>query len=348
MSTMPALALLACAAVIAVTLAWYAPRSLGRRTGRRVGVGSLGPNAAKQWQQVGTVVLDPMRSLTTGHLVVTEVQAVDPDHERNLRWFAGALAHGYDDPVGRAVAKLAGRARLTNVTTEPGLGIRGSVDRHPVRVGERDWIGFTGTTDPSVVGTTVAVEVDQRPLGQITVAEEVRRDASGCLDRLRRLGVTPVLASPATPEAVSRVATLAASPTWHAPVDPQVLARELSVEGPVGLAAVNADGSATLHVIIGGRAAPDPQTSIDLHSASADVVSEALALTRRVFRARQRGLWTVAVLTAVATATVLLTRGGSLWICVTAAVVVVAGTTLATAWGFANAGDISDLDESAA
>lgn len=238
------------AAVLALALAWWAPRWLAHRVGRGMGVTSIAPTAPQRWRHVQTILLDPVHTLTTGDLVVTEVSPVEPDHERNLRWFAGALAHGYDDPVGRALAKLSGRGRLTDVILEPGHGVRGSVDRHPVRVGDVAWIGMRPDDGPPEVGTTVAVEVDQRPLGRITVAEEVRRDAAGCLAQLRRLGFAPVLVSAASAARVARLAELSASSAWHAPADPhQVVAEIAGAGGPVGVVRMLPGGGAALYLV---------------------------------------------------------------------------------------------------
>jgi len=297
-----ALAVLVLATPVGMVLATGLPSWLTRRVGRGLGVRRIGSRAVGRWHQVPTMVLDPFRSLTTGQLVVTEVRAVDADHERNLRWFAGALAHSYDDPVGRAVAKLAGRGRLTNVAQEPGLGIRGSVDRHPVRVGQPQWLGLGVDAAPVRVGTTVAVEVDQRPLGQITVADEVRPDAARQLDRLRRAGLTPVLASARPADDLERLARLSASPAWHAETDPLQLARELSVEGcPVGLVQSEADGTATLLVVGSPDCTPavDSEDSLELSAPTIDTVVHAVVLASRSYRAERRAVrlaWLLLVL----------------------------------------------------
>lgn len=120
---------------------------------------------------------------TDGELQVVAVEPVEPDHDRNLRWFAGALEHQGEGPVSRAISRLAGNGRVTDVRRVPGAGIEGSVDRHPVRVGDPRWLGVAAPT-ATRGGRTVAVEVDGRMLGSITVAERVRPEATGSLSRL--------------------------------------------------------------------------------------------------------------------------------------------------------------------
>jgi cation transport ATPase len=286
-----ALAVLVLCSPIGMLLATALPRWLTQRVGGGLGVTTIGSEAIDRWQRVHTLVLDPFRSLTTGHLVVTEVHPVDPEHEGNLRWFAGALAHSYDDPIGRAVAKLAGRGRVSNVAQEPGLGIRGSVDRHPVRVGHPQWMGINDDGLADRIGTTVAVDVDQRPLGRITVADEVRPDAARQLDRLRRTGLTPVLAAAHREQEMERLAKLSASPVWHAETDPLQLARELSVAGePVGLVRREPDGTASLLVVDSTDDSPvsGAPDSLGLTAPSIDIVVQALTLAVRAHRAQRK------------------------------------------------------------
>ncbi|SDE22171.1 HAD family hydrolase [Nocardioides lianchengensis] len=278
------------AAPVALLVALLLPWWMARHVGRRLGVGTISSEAPALWPQVQTLVLDPLTSLTTGHLVVTDVQPTDPDHERNLRWFAGALAHSYDDPVGHALAKLAGRGRVTDVAQEPGRGIRGSVDRHPVRVGEPAWIGHDETLEQATVGTMVAVEVDHRPLGRITVADEVRADACRQLERLRTIGTPPVLVSPGSEEAVARVARLAASTVWHAATDPARVADDLAAGGAtVGLVRTEPDGTTTLVVVTHGPAGPAPHRgAVATGNGAADTLAHAVALTLCLHRSRRR------------------------------------------------------------
>jgi len=283
-----AFAVLVLSTPVGLILAATVPPWMTRRTGRRLGVARIGAGAIDRWEEIRTLVVDPFESLTTGRLVVIDVQPVDADHERNLRWFAGALAHSYDNPVGRAVAALAGQGRLTDVVQEPGLGIRGSVDRHPVRVGQPEWIGFTDDPTP-LIGTTIAVDVDQRPLGRIIVADEVRPDAARQLDRLRRVGLTPALASSRRNEETERVAKLSASPAWHAQTDPLPFARELAAgEGFVGLLRSEPDGGGTLVVIDASSREPASGESLGLATPGIDTAVDALTLVVRSRHARRR------------------------------------------------------------
>lgn len=163
-----------------------------RRHGLRLGVRDGDAASIADIAQAKVAVLAKDGTITTGDLVVASVDPYDPDHERNMRWFAGALEHASAHPIGQAVAHLSGRGRLSNVEEHAGRGISGSVDRHPVRVGDPHWVGVEA---PVSVWTSVAVEVDGRPLGTMTIADELRPQVGTDVKRLRDLGLDVVLLS---------------------------------------------------------------------------------------------------------------------------------------------------------
>lgn len=165
------------------------------RRSRRDGVDFGGLGALRTAGRVDTVILDRWGTVTTGELVVTDIDPVEEGNDRNLKWFAAALEHAVeDDPVARAIARLAGRGKLTDVELVAGRGTSGAVDRHPVRVGAPEWLGMEARDG---LGQTVGVEVDHRPFGYLTVSDQIRPDAPLAVARLRAAGVEPILLSDA-------------------------------------------------------------------------------------------------------------------------------------------------------
>jgi cation transport ATPase len=162
-----------------------------RRT-RAAGVLAWGAEALDRAARTGTLVLDKAGTVTTGDLRVVSVDPFDRADDRNLRWFAGALSHALPTPMGRAVSRLATTGRLTAVEELPGQGISGCVDRHPVRVGRPDWLAVPA---PRHEGMAIAVEVDGRPFGTITVDDVLRAEAAAGVGALHDLGLRTVLVS---------------------------------------------------------------------------------------------------------------------------------------------------------
>ncbi|MBM0124133.1 HAD family hydrolase [Pimelobacter simplex] len=259
-------------------------RWVARARGRAAGVFLDDRAALALGPRVDTVLLDRWGTVTTGQLRVVAVDPVEPDHERNLRWFAGALGHAADDPVGRAIARLSSRGKLSQVERHGGSGISGSVDRHPVRLGRPDWLGMDARDD---AGVTVGVQVDSRPIGYITVADDVRPHAPEDVARLRADGVEPVLVSEDTERNTRGLAEACGIGQWYAdrPADDRA---ELVDERRRGGHVVAVAGPAT--VPEADLVLTDADVGHGIRLADLDVgrVATALALTRSAARAATR------------------------------------------------------------
>ncbi len=248
-------------------------------------VGLPHPAAVAEVAAADVVLLDKDGTVTTGGLRVTSVDPVEPDHDRNLRWFAGALEHERDDRVARAISRLSGRGRVTEVQSHGDAGVSGRVDRHPVRVGDPTWLGLQPRPG---TWTTLAVEVDARVLGTLTVGDDVRPDAADGVQALRDLGLDVALRSPDT-DARTREVGLQVGVS-DAAGDVDVAGQQADVETR------SREGQRVLHV------APSTTLADDLGLPDLDVlrVATALRASRSAVRAARRGLVVALTCTAVA------------------------------------------------
>lgn len=289
--TLLAIVLALAPAVLATALPL--PLWVARWRGRNAGITIERSRALHLAHRVDTMLLDRWGTVTTGELRVSSVDPIDPAHDRNLRWFAGALEHAATDPVGRAIARLAGRGRLGGVHHERGQGIRGSVDRHPVRVGQPSWMGMESRHD---IGVTVGVEVDHRPLGYITVTDDVRPNAAESIARLRRDGHDPVLVSDDTARNTEHLADECGFEEWHAEATPEKreqLVSERQERGRVVAVAGSPERNAAAFDVadLTLTDAPDSPADIRLADLDADRVGRALSLARSVRTATGRTRW---------------------------------------------------------
>lgn len=212
-------AVLLAAAPGALLMATELPLWLAVRRGRAGGVTLRDTAALPAAAATRVLALDGISTVVDGK-VVDHVEPVEQSHERNLRWFAGAVAHASDTPWGKAVAKLSVRGNLTDVHADRD-GISGYVDRHPVRLGSLAWLGGaapaaasapassapasaptvgSASSTAAVSSTTgvladdvLGVEVDGRSLGTITIADKLRESVAGDVAALTAAGVRPVL-----------------------------------------------------------------------------------------------------------------------------------------------------------
>ncbi|WP_275558094.1 heavy metal translocating P-type ATPase [Streptomyces sp. 5-6(2022)] len=210
----PQAAITACVAVLVVAcpcaLGLATPTALMAATGRGAQLGVLvsGPRALEGLEHIDAVVLDKTGTLTSGHMSVVRVTAVpDGVGEQPAVRLAGAVEQGSEHPLGRAVTAYARRAAsgqplpdAADFAALPGRGVRGRVDGRLVEVLAPDEVlpGPLAEALPAAEAaahTTVVVRVDGVTEALIEVGDVLRPESYRAVDRLKRLGVRPVLAT---------------------------------------------------------------------------------------------------------------------------------------------------------
>ncbi|MGW2960898.1 heavy metal translocating P-type ATPase [Streptomyces sp. NPDC001220] len=251
--TDPQAALTACVAVLVVAcpcaLGLATPTALMAATGRGAQLGVLvsGPRTLEALRHVDTVVLDKTGTLTSGHMTVARVTTVPggPAPEELVR-LAGAVEQGSEHPIGRAVTAYARRAvdekplpDVTGFTATAGRGVTGRVAGRTVEVAVP-----AGELPPVLAEalaaaegeayTPVVVRVDGRAVALIAVGDLVRPGSYRAVERLRRLGLRPVLATGDREVPARAVARALGIDEVHArctPEDKADLVRRLRGEG---------------------------------------------------------------------------------------------------------------------
>ncbi|MEU7208889.1 heavy metal translocating P-type ATPase [Streptomyces sp. NPDC044989] len=249
----PQAALTACVAVLVVAcpcaLGLATPTALMAATGRGAQLGVLvsGPQTLEALQHVDTVVLDKTGTLTTGHMTVATTTALPGAlGQDDVLRLAAAVEQGSEHPIGRAVVAYARRTLqagplpdVSDFTATPGHGVSGRVDGHAVEVGAPDGklprtLAKALATAEEAAHTPVVVQVDGRPKALIAVGDLLRPDAYRAVDRLRRLGIRPVLATGDRRAPADAVAAALRIDEVHARCTPEgkaALVQELKDEG---------------------------------------------------------------------------------------------------------------------
>jgi Cu2+-exporting ATPase len=147
--------------------------------------------------------LDKTGTLTLGRPVPADTLPLD-DQEAAA---ALALARASRHPIAQALAQALDAAghRAANVAglqETPGLGICGSVDGVPARLGRPSWLGET-VEDPVLV---TAFQLGARPVRVLRFRDPIRPGAAPAVEALRRLGLDPAILSGDRADAVAPVA----------------------------------------------------------------------------------------------------------------------------------------------
>ncbi|MFF5967708.1 heavy metal translocating P-type ATPase [Streptomyces collinus] len=249
----PQAAITACVAVLVVAcpcaLGLATPTALMAATGRGAQLGVLvsGPQSLEALQHIDTVVLDKTGTLTSGHMTVARITAVPGGlGEDHVLWLAGAVEQGSEHPLGRAIVSYARRnaperplPQVLDFIAMAGRGVRGRVEGHEVEV-----VAPEEKLPPALMEalpaaetaahTCVLVRVDGVAEALIEVGDVVRPGSYRAVDRLRRLGVRPVLATGDREAPARAVADTLGIEEVHArcsPEDKAELVRKLKAEG---------------------------------------------------------------------------------------------------------------------
>jgi Cu+-exporting ATPase len=301
----PQAAVTACVAVLVVAcpcaLGLATPTALMAATGRGAQLGVLvtGPQALEGLQHLDAVVLDKTGTLTSGHMSVARITAVPDGLGRDavLR-LAGAVEQGSEHPLGRAVAACARRELSTRLPEVeefralPGRGVRGRVEGRLVEVlAPDDDLPAHLSVDEATAHTPVLVHVDGAAEALIEVGDVVRPGSYRAVDRLRRLGVRPVLATGDREAPARAVANSLGIDEVHArctPEDKAALVRDLQAQGY--RVAVIGDGVNDAAALAGADLGIAMGTGTDVAIGAADVtlvrgdieaLADAVRLARR-------------------------------------------------------------------
>ncbi|WP_417564428.1 heavy metal translocating P-type ATPase [Microbacterium sp.] len=213
-----AVAVLVIACPCALGLATPTALLVGTGRGAQLGILIKGPEVLESTRTVDTVVLDKTGTVTTGRMTLVDVIAepgTDPDELLRL---AGAVEDASEHPIAQAIARAAtARAGVTKPAAEgatlpepeefanlAGRGVQGVVDGHLVLVGRDSLLAeWSLALSPAVAAakaqaeadgkTVVSVAWDGAARGILVVADTVKPTSAEAVQRLKKLGLAPVL-----------------------------------------------------------------------------------------------------------------------------------------------------------
>ncbi|MGW1658704.1 heavy metal translocating P-type ATPase [Streptomyces atratus] len=205
-----AVAVLIIACPCALGLATPTALMVGTGRGAQLGILIKGPEVLETTRRVDTIVLDKTGTVTTGRMTLLDVHTADGTDESDVLRLAGALEHSSEHPIAQAVA--AGAAERTGAalpTPEDfanvaGLGVQGVVEGHAVLVGREqllaEWeihlpveLARQKAAAEAAGRTAIAVAWDGEARAVLEVADAVKDTSAEAVERLRTLGLTPIL-----------------------------------------------------------------------------------------------------------------------------------------------------------
>ncbi|TDD72056.1 copper-translocating P-type ATPase [Jiangella aurantiaca] len=225
---------------------------VGTGRGAQLGIIIKGPQVLESTRRVDTVVLDKTGTVTTGTMTLVEVVTADGESEEDVLRLAGALEDASEHPIARAVAdgartRVGALPAVEDFRNVEGLGVQGVVDGHGVLAGRPRLLAeWSVSLPPSLTvameraeaagRTAVAVAWDGVARGVLVVADAVKPTSAAAIERLRGLGLTPILLTgdnEATARSVAREVGIEDVIAEVLPADKVDVVKRLQSEGNV-------------------------------------------------------------------------------------------------------------------
>jgi Cd2+/Zn2+-exporting ATPase/Cu+-exporting ATPase len=167
--------------------------------------------------RVEVLLIDKTGTVTLGRPQVTDVIPLDGWREEEVLEFAAAAERDSEHPLAEAVRALARERGVQVPAVEtfealPGIGVRAQIGGRTVTVGRikpdgEDRLQALAARLAAEGKTVVAVRLDGRPIGLLTVQDTLRLEVRDVLQELQRLGIRRVeLLTGDRPEAAAAVA----------------------------------------------------------------------------------------------------------------------------------------------
>ena len=204
-----AVAVLIIACPCALGLATPTALLVGTGRGAQLGILIKGPEILESTRRVDTVVLDKTGTVTTGKMALIGVHPAEGTTEAELLRLAGSVEDASEHPIAQAVARGtrergAELAPVESFASTQGLGVQGVVDGHAVVAGRERFLADWSLAIPEALrsaadaaesegATPVFVGWDGLTRGVLVVSDTVKDTSSAAVDRLRELGLRPVL-----------------------------------------------------------------------------------------------------------------------------------------------------------
>jgi len=182
---------------------------VGTGRGAQLGILIKGPEVLESTRRVDTIVLDKTGTVTTGQMSLVDITLADGvDRDEALR-LVGALEDASEHPIAQAIAaaakaELGSLPAVNGFTNREGLGVAGIVGGHALVVGRPAFLadGAMHLT-PELEGarqgaqalgqTAIAAGWDGQPRAVFAVADTVKPTSAEAIERLKALGLTPIL-----------------------------------------------------------------------------------------------------------------------------------------------------------
>ena len=162
---------------------------------RDIGVLVTGANTLEAVNKIQTVVFDKTGTLTEGHLQLVEVKPLADISEKEVVQIAAALEHGSSHPIARAFKHLHVEDIASQLATELGAGISGTVKGVSYRLGTASFASPAAALNYPGPGLWILLANATTPLAWFKLMDTLRDSAAKAIQLLQAQGKECILLS---------------------------------------------------------------------------------------------------------------------------------------------------------
>ncbi|TXF75036.1 heavy metal translocating P-type ATPase [Chryseobacterium sp.] len=188
-----------CALVISIPLGYFG----GIGAGSRNGILFKGSNFIDVLASINHVVMDKTGTMTEGVFKVQKVFIEKDFNKEEILQYLNILESKSTHPIATAVHEFVGEVKhsilLENVEDIAGYGLKGTVDGKEFLAGNFKLLEKFGIqhhiSHHTVSDTLIAVALDKRFAGYLTISDQIKEDAASTVLSLQKLGIKTTMLS---------------------------------------------------------------------------------------------------------------------------------------------------------
>ncbi len=173
-----------CALVISVPLSFFA----GIGASSRAGILVKGSVYLEKLSNIKNAVFDKTGTLTNGNFEVVEINSDNPE----ILKYAAIAESGSNHPIAKAIKKAYGKELpICEITEISGKGIKTKFEGKEILVGNAKLINNAPKIDH--IGTVVYVAINGKYIGNIIIADTVKKDSAYTINELNNRNIETVM-----------------------------------------------------------------------------------------------------------------------------------------------------------
>lgn len=182
-----------CSLVISVPLSFFT--SLGKIS--KKGMIIKGTKHIENLSKASVIAFDKTGTLTTGNMKIEEIKAFEPYNQNTILSYVYSLELLSNHPIGTAIKnydKQIEEKQVEDYKEIAGHGLYGKIEQKEVLFGNSKLLEQYNIIKNEVIPqNAIIIVVDKQIAGFITLAEEIRKEASGLVSSLKATGIKKIM-----------------------------------------------------------------------------------------------------------------------------------------------------------